>query len=164
MVLPLDEESKYFITENAKFCHVLPDRIIITTQPVFTELPPAIDKKNTAGLILGGLGVAFGCFLMVNFFIVGFDLMGVLFLLGMFFATRALAEVARYSTILNIERKDIEEIQVFQPRFAYIYLLIRFRNAEGKSSLRKIKLYDSLQNEQKAIRLLKEEGLIGFRQ
>jgi hypothetical protein len=162
MDLPIDDDSKYFITEDAKYCHLLPDRIIITTQPVFQDLPQSIDRKNTKALILGGIGVVFGCFLMVNFFIVGFYLMGILFFLGMFFATKGLAEVARYSTILNIERKDIEALQVFQPRFAYIYVLIRFRNAEGKKSLRKIKLYDSLQNEQKAIRLLRDEGLLGI--
>jgi hypothetical protein len=160
MDLPLNEDSDYFITEDAKYCHLLPDRIIITTQPVFQDLPSAVDKKNTSALVLGGIGVAFGCFLMVNFFIVGFYLMGVLFFLGMFFATKALAEVARYSTITNIERKDIEAVQLFQPRFAYLYILIRFRSGNGKSSVRKIKLYDSLQNEEKAIRLLKKEGLI----
>ncbi len=161
MDLPLDEDSKYFITENAKYCHLLPDRIVITTQPVFQELPPAIDRKNTTALIFGGLGVAFGVFLMVNFFIVGFYLMGLLFFLGMFFATRALAEVARYSTTCNISRKDIQEIRLFQPRFSFLYVIIRFRNASGKSSLRKIKFYDSIQNEDKAVRLFKEEGLLG---
>jgi hypothetical protein len=150
----------YFITADAGYCHVLPENIIVTTHTTFSDLPPSEDKRNTGALLLGVVGVTFGTFLMVNFFIVGFYLMGLLFFLGMFYATKALADVARYSTIKNIERKDIDRVNIYKPYFGYTFLLIRFRNAQGKTSLKKIKLYDSQQNEIQAVRLLKTEGLI----
>jgi len=150
----------YFITADAGYCHILPDNLVLTSHTKVGELPPSDDKRNMGALIGGGLGVAFGTFLMVNFFIVGFYLMGLLFLLGMFYATKALADVARYSTIRNIERKSIEAVRVYQPRIGYLFVIVRFKNKEGKSSLRKIKLYDSKENELHALQLLKDEGLI----
>jgi hypothetical protein len=156
---PLDG-TNYFITADAGYCYLLPDNIVITSHLTVGDLPPSEDKRNIGALLLGGAGVVFGTFLMVNFFIVGFYLMGLLFLLGMIFATKALVDVARYSTIRNIERKSVEAVKLYKPKFGYLFLLIRFRNAEGKSSWRKIKLYDSNQNELHAVKLLKEEGLL----
>jgi hypothetical protein len=151
-------DSDYFITADAGYCHILPEHIIITTHVVYNELPPARDKKNNLALVFGSVGVAFGTFLMINFFRVGFYLMGTMFFLAMFYATKALADVARYSTTNNIERKQIETLEIKKPFFGYLYLLVRFRNSAGKTSLRKIKLYDSDQNERHAVQLLKKAG------
>jgi len=155
------EGTNYFITADAGYCHILPDKILITTHTKIGELPSSEDKRNVAALLAGGLGVAFGTFLMVNFFIVGFWLMGILFLAGMTYATKALADVARYSTIRNIARKDILALRVYKPRMGYVFAVISFRNKEGKTSFRKIKFYDSSENELHAVKLMKREGLLG---
>ncbi len=154
------EGTTYFITADAGYCHILPENILLTTHTTFADMPEPDDKRNTTALLVGGLGVAFGCFLMVNFFIVGFYLMGLLFLLGMFYAAKQLADVARYSTIKNIPRKDLDKLSIYNPRFGYMYLLIRFKNEKGKYSLKKIKMYDSQQNELQAVKLLRAQGLI----
>jgi hypothetical protein len=156
----LPENTPYFITADAGYCHFLPQHIIVTTHTTFKQLPVSVDKKNYTTLIFGGLGVAFGTFLMVNFFIVGFTLMALLFFLGLFYATKVLVDIARYSTINNIPRKDIEKLSLHKPAFGYTYILIQFRNEKGTSSMRKIKLYDSGQNEANATRLLKAEGFL----
>jgi hypothetical protein len=153
-------ETDYFITADAGYCHILPGKIVLSTHITIGELPPSVDRRNVGALLLGGLGVAFGTFLMVNFFIVGFTMMGILFLMGMIYATKVLFDVARYSTILNIERESIEAVKVYKPKIGYLFVIIQFRNKEGKSSRRKVKLYDSRQNELQAMKLLKREGLI----
>jgi hypothetical protein len=150
----------YFITADAGYCHILPDRIVFSTETVLAELPPPTDKKDKITLFLGSAGVLLGCFLMVNFFLVGFYLMGILFLGGMTFAIKALVDVSRYSAILNIPRDRILEVRVFKPTFGYLYIVIKFRNETGGISLRKVKFYDSPQNELNALHLLKQEGLI----
>lgn len=155
-------ESKpdYFITADAGYCHILPQNIVLTRYVDYQSLPLSEDKKDLMPLVLGSIGVAAGCFVMVEFFIVGFMLMAVLFLIAMLAATRGLAELARYSAIKNIERTSIESAQLIKPAFGYYSLIIRFKNKEGKSSLRKIKLYDSRQNEEQAVELLRKEGLL----
>ncbi|MFI5149049.1 MAG: hypothetical protein ACHQRM_04900 [Bacteroidia bacterium] len=152
--------SDYFITADAGFCHILPGNIIITSLPTYQELPPARDRKNWTALTAGSLGVAFGSFLMFNFFKAGLTLMGTMFFLAMLFATKALVEVARYTTVMNIERDKLLSIEVCKPRLGYIYLRISYTNKAGNIAWRKIKLYDSAQNETHALELLKNNGLI----
>jgi hypothetical protein len=157
---PVPGSLPYFITADAGYCHILPDKIVLSPHTALAELPTSEDKKDKTTLFLGSAGVLLGCFLMVNFFLVGFYLMGILFLGGMTFAVKALRDIARYSAILNIPRDLVQKVQVFKPAFGYLYIVIKFRNAAGGSSLRKIKFYDSPQNELNALYLLKQEGLI----
>jgi hypothetical protein len=160
MDLPIPSSSSYFITSDAGYCHILPGQVIITKEEDYKEIPVSEDKKSMVTLILGGLGIAFGCFIMVNFFVTGIYPMAVLLLGGLLFATKGLADVARYSAILNISRDKIEEVRVYKPAFGYLFIVIRFRNEQGGYSFRKIKFYDSKQNELHALDLLKKEGLI----
>ncbi|HXC04953.1 MAG TPA: hypothetical protein VNZ86_09390 [Bacteroidia bacterium] len=163
MDTPVTESHKdadYFITADAGFCHILPDQLIITPLPNYSELPPVQDKKNFVALLFGSLGVAFGTFLMINFFRVGFYLMGVMFFAAMFYAVKVLGDVARYTIIRNIPRNRIISIVLRKPSFGYHYLLIAYTRDSGKTGWRKIKLYDSVQNEEHAQLLLKQAGLL----
>jgi hypothetical protein len=155
-----EAKFNYFITADAGYCHILPENIILTKSLEFRTLPPSEDKKDLTTLVLGSIGVGAGCFVMTEFFIVGFMLMATLFFIAMLAATKALVELARYSAIKNIPRKNLESVEFIKPGFGYHAVIFRFRNKTGKTSMRKVKLYDSKQNEDGALALLKKEGLL----
>jgi len=156
------EESKtnYFNLADGQFCHLLPDKIVITPKLTIVELPRQKDGPSAGALILFsilGLGAAV---LTVCFFWVGFYPLAVMTLIASVASVIAFMRSGKFSATNLIPRDAITSVTYHRVNYGYDYFLVRYTGTGGRSYLRRLTVYDSAEIAEKAVRLMKAEGLL----
>jgi len=155
-------ESKHFMLANGSYCHVLADRIIFTDNKVIENIPVMNHRNNNlqTALFIASLSAVLGIFTFlylkkdapVEFLIVLFPLC----IIGLIYLIRN----RDVSTTRSIERKFIKGVAFRSKEMGYSSLTITFETNMGETLRKRINIYDTPDQEQKASHILKEEGLI----
>lgn len=155
-------ESKYFMLSNGSYCHVLPDKIIFTDNKIIENIPPMNHHTNNrqTGLFISCLLAVIVIFTYlyfkqdapVEFIVVLFPLC----IAGIFYLIRN----RDLSTTSSIEIKYIKNVSLKLKEMGYTIISILFETNTGGTLRKRIKVYDTPDQEQKAVQILKEEGLI----
>ena len=165
MFLPLcanKMESKKFLTADGTYCHILPDKIIFGELSEIEKIPEMNhSNKNVISLISAFcvVSVASGFTylyyteqmlveLWIAILIISFI---VLFRTWLFRDT---------SNTLCVEKKYISSTKLIKRSMGYSMWVIFFKNEKGEKLRRFVRIYDSKEFEEKAEKVLREEGLI----
>ena len=155
-------ESKKFLTADGTYCHILPDKIIFGELSEIEKIPEMNHKnKNVFSLTSAFLifTVAAGFTLLysaeqmlvelwIAVLVISFI---ILFRLWLFRDT---------SNTLCVEKKYISSTKLIKHGMGYNIWVIFFKNCRGEKLRRFVKIYDSKDFEEKAEKVLREEGLI----
>lgn len=155
-------ESKKILTSDGTYCHILPDKIIFGELSEIRKIPE-MDHKNKNVLTLGFafllLCAASGFTLLyytermvMELWITVLIVCSIgLFRLWIFRDT---------SDTLCVEKKYISSTKLIKRGMGYNIWVIFFKNNNGEKLRRFVKIYDSKEYEDKAEKILREEGLI----
>jgi hypothetical protein len=155
-------QSKYFMLSKGTYCHVLSDKIIFTNNKVIEEMP-VMHHRNNNRLNALFISALLAIMILFTFLYIKADA-PVEFIVVLFPLCIAgisyLVFNRDLSTTSSIERKYIKKIVIKIREMGYSTISIVFETANGELLRKHIKIYDTPDQEQKALQILKEEGLI----
>ncbi len=136
-------EQKYFLTASARYCHFLPDRIILTDHHIITKVPEMNTTRDKNIFIASVIGVLISWFLLYGVWVLGsvvfFALLSVvdIYFIVLLFRQR------NYSHTDCIPKSTIRSIRLITPKVGNDYVLIDFEPRPGRVLTRRISIYDT---------------------
>lgn len=162
------EEDKKFRTKSG-FCHVLPDKIVLTRDGIVGNASKVLVGNGIARvLVIYTLISAFFVYLAYTYFSDGNYLSGAIFAVVAGLLLISVIASLNNSGTPVIERGRIVKIGFIRgvPGITRSRFEVFFRNANNRTKKRMIMMPGSLNGEkeenEKALRIMKEEGLIDF--
>ena len=161
-------EEKIFRTKTG-FCHILPDKIVLTRDGIAGSAANAVSGKTNSivrTLIIYGILTVYFAYKAFNMFSKGEIVWAGLYFLVVVFNIYAIATSINNSSASVIDRSKIKSVAFknAKPGITRSYFEIFFEDENGKIKKRLIMLPGSLSNgsdeTQKAVQIMKEERLL----
>lgn len=155
-----EPQHPHFVLSDAKYCHVLPEGLVISSKKDAKTIPAQNDKPDYASGFWLILGVAVLTFFIVMCTIT--QLYVVVVLLGSLDALMimSLYRTLGYSQTEFIPRDDIHHVDYSKRNFGYDWFLVHYTGQDGKAHKRRLVIYDSAECLNQALTVMKEEGLL----
>lgn len=157
-----DMHSLYFMLSNGSYCHILADKIIFTDHKTIEQVPEMNHRNNN--LLNAFFFIALLTILAVFSFLYLKQNAPVEFIIVLFplciFGLVYLILNRDLSTTQCIDRKFIKKVSIKIREMGYTTVSFVFETNTGETLRKHIRVYDTPDQEQKALTILKEEGLI----
>lgn len=152
-------EEKAFMLSDSSYCSLENDRMIITEHRLETKAPEEGEPSQLLQIILLTLGILILGFFTTQFIRTGMTIMAVLFLFPAFFLISLLAEKTTHGYSNNIPLEKIKKVFFYRPIIGYDSFVVVYEDEKRKLRKRKLKLYDSRENVDRAKRVFTSVGL-----